>query len=187
MKTKTLIVAAMMGALATAPAMADGGKHYKRDKNDRYGDYGRVEHVEPVYRIVKVPVSHEECGYEEVTRYQHTRHEASRSYTPMILGGILGGVVGNRFGKGGGKDALTIAGTVLGASVGNDVSHNNARAAEPYRTTEHRCNTVTRYEEREEMDGYRVTYRYNGRRYTTMMPYDPGKRVPVTVDVRPAY
>ncbi len=188
MKTKTLLIAAMLSAMAAQPVLADGGKHHhKRDRHDRYGDYGRVTHVEPIYRVVRVPVSHEECGYEEVTRYRHSGAEASRSYTPLILGGILGGVVGNRLGKGHGRDALTVAGTVLGASVGHDVSRNNSHAAEPYRTTEHRCNTVTHYEEREEMDGYRVTYRYNGRRYTTIMPYDPGRRVRLDVDVRPSY
>ena len=38
-----------------------------------------------------------------------------------------------------------------------------------------------RYEER--IDGYRVTYEYNGREYTTRLPYDPGERIRVRVAV----
>lgn len=186
MKNKTsILIAILAGSLAAQPVLAG----YK-DKHGKghYQDYARVEHVEPIYRVVNVPTSHEECGYEEVTRYRQSHASRSSSYTPMILGGIIGGVVGNRFGKGSGKDALTIAGTVLGASVGND--HNNKSRggyAEPYRTSERRCHTVTDYREQQELEGYRVTYRYNGRSYTTQMPHDPGKRIRVEVDVRPAY
>jgi uncharacterized protein YcfJ len=49
-----------------------------------------------------------------------------------------------------------------------------------------RCET--RYQSREEqrIDGYRVIYTYNGRKYATDMPYDPGKRLRIRVDVQPA-
>jgi uncharacterized protein YcfJ len=36
------------------------------------------------------------------------------------------------------------------------------------------------------IDGYRVTYVYQGREYSTRMPYDPGDRVRIRVDVIPA-
>jgi hypothetical protein len=34
--------------------------------------------------------------------------------------------------------------------------------------------------------GYRVTYEYAGRSYTSVLPYDPGRRLAVRVDVEPA-
>jgi len=37
----------------------------------------------------------------------------------------------------------------------------------------------------ERVEGYRVTYVYHGREYTTRMPYDPGQRVRVNIDVSP--
>ena len=46
-----------------------------------------------------------------------------------------------------------------------------------------KCGTTTAYEDR--VEGYRVTYEYNGRRQTTQLPYDPGDRIRVRVDVRP--
>lgn len=44
-----------------------------------------------------------------------------------------------------------------------------------------------RYEERFErqIDGYLVTYRYNGRVQHTQMAYDPGTRMRVRVSVDP--
>ena len=48
-----------------------------------------------------------------------------------------------------------------------------------------RCDV--RYEEswEERIDGYRVSYEYNGRQFTTRLPYDPGRKIRVRVDVRP--
>jgi len=42
-------------------------------------------------------------------------------------------------------------------------------------------------EQREKrIDGYRVTYEYNGQKYQTEMPSDPGQKIWVRVDIRPA-
>ena len=37
----------------------------------------------------------------------------------------------------------------------------------------------------ERVDGYDVTYEYAGREYVTRMPYDPGERIRIRVDVTP--
>jgi uncharacterized protein YcfJ len=47
-----------------------------------------------------------------------------------------------------------------------------------------KCQTVDHYSTH--TNGYAVTYLYNGRSYTTEMPYDPGDRVRITVDVQPS-
>jgi uncharacterized protein YcfJ len=47
-----------------------------------------------------------------------------------------------------------------------------------------KCQTVDHYATR--TNGYSVTYVYHGRSYTTEMPYDPGERVHITVDVQPS-
>ncbi len=36
---------------------------------------------------------------------------------------------------------------------------------------------------RRELEGYRVTWRWNGRQHTDFMPYDPGDTLPVKVHV----
>ena len=56
----------------------------------------------------------------------------------------------------------------------------------PREYTVERCDT--RYSEHweERVDGYRVTYVYNGHRQVSQMPYKPGDRIRVRVDVSPA-
>jgi uncharacterized protein YcfJ len=49
-----------------------------------------------------------------------------------------------------------------------------------------RCETRYHDEWQERTDGYRVTYMYNGRRQVTELPYRPGDRIRVRVDVSPA-
>lgn len=39
--------------------------------------------------------------------------------------------------------------------------------------------------EKERIVGYEVRYEYNGREFRARMPYDPGKEMPVNVEVRP--
>lgn len=196
MNAKRVAVMVCAGlVLAANAAWADSGKHWKRGHGDSgrhydqrgYGDYeyARVIDVDPIIQRVRVSVPREQC-YEE-TRYDQGRSSAPRgSAGSMILGGILGAAVGNQIGSGDGRRAATVAGAVIGSAVGHDVAdrRNASRTSYDSRTVE-RCETtyVDEYEER--VDGYDVTYVYNGRRMTTRMPYDPGDRVRVRVDVYP--
>ena len=104
-----------------------------------------------------------------------------------LLGAIIGGVIGHQFGSGHGRDAATVAGTLIGASIGSDAS----RAKGDYDSTEYsrpvtRCKTNYQTHEEERIDGYRVVYSYHGQKYATRTPNDPGKRLRIRVDVRPA-
>lgn len=111
----------------------------------------------------------------------------------MILGGIIGAAVGNQFGGGDGRRAATVAGALIGSAIGHDrAERRNAHgyyadagySERPYEVE--RCDV--RYDEdyEERVEGYRVTYLYNGREHTTRLPYDPGDRIRVRVNVRPA-
>lgn len=157
-------------------------------------DYARVVDVDPIVRHVRVTVPRRECWTE--TRYetvQYGGHDPSRgSAGSMILGGLIGAAIGNQIGRGDGRRAATVAGALIGTAIGHDVGDRRAaRAGTPVYTetrpydTEH-CEV--RYEEthEERIDGYRVTYEYAGRRHTTELPYDPGDRIRVRVDVHPA-
>jgi uncharacterized protein YcfJ len=69
------------------------------------------------------------------------------------------------------------------------VGYDSARRRTEVRTEEHvvqRCATRYENEYEERIDGYRVTYEYNGREHTTRLPYDPGERMRVRVAVAPA-
>jgi uncharacterized protein YcfJ len=101
-----------------------------------------------------------------------------------ILGGIIGGVTGHQIGGGHGRDVATALGAVIGAGIGGQ-SGRGYDGGERV-NYEQRCDTVNAYRYEERVDGYDVTYRYNGRLYNTRLPYDPGRRIALNVDVQPA-
>lgn len=179
MKTRLLALALAAASTLAAPAALAG--HGRGD--GPYYDYARVIDVDPIVRTVRVSTPREECWDESVPVYYD---EDYQSATPMILGGIIGGVVGNQFGGGHGKDALTVAGTILGGSIGRDIARQNRYRRSHETVVETRCRTVEEYHEEERIDGYLVTYRYNGREYRTRMNHEPGKRIRVRVMVEPA-
>lgn len=190
MKKAIALVTLMILATGCAPAVAGNNRWYDDDRGPRhreyagpreYYDHAKVVDVDPLVHVVRVSAPRQECWSEPVTHYEPG---GAGSYTGTIVGGIIGGTVGNRFGKGRGKDAATIAGTLLGASIGHDLSNN--RPGRAYTSYEDRCRMVPGYTEEERVDGYRVTYRYRGKTYTTRMPYHPGNRVRVRVTEHPA-
>ncbi len=171
-------------ALASPPSWSNAARdRYSRPVSDGY-DYAPVVHVEPIMRRVRVETPRREC-------WDETRYEASRPHISepgvggrTLLGGIIGGVIGHQIGSGRGRDAATIAGSVIGAGVGYDAASRRSSSVEE--RTVQRCDVRYDRDVEERIDGYRVTYEYNGREYTTRLPYDPGERIRVRVDVAPA-
>ncbi len=166
--------------LIVSPANASGSA-YSYGHSRVVHDYARVLSVEPVIRYVTVTTPVKEC-WDDVQTYS-TRHYAPGKAGKTIFGAILGGVIGHQFGSGRGNDAATIAGALIGAGIGSNApTYHTTRYSRPVR----RCETTYQSHEEERIDGYEVIYSYNGRKYATRTPYDPGKRIRIRVDVRPA-
>jgi uncharacterized protein YcfJ len=146
---------------------------------------GRVTDVEPVYREVQVVTPEKTCwtsgGHSPGGYVTHRRHQ--QSYTPVIAGAIVGGVLGNQVGKGRGRDVATVAGALLGGSIGHDLSY-TTRHHDHHRPQRH-CEITENVSYRNELIGYDVTYRYQGRLFTLFMDHKPGKFVDLDVDVHP--
>ena len=146
--------AALLGAAATASA----------------AEYARVVSATPVTDSVAVP--RQDCVQSE------RLVQAPPSGAGAVIGAIAGGVIGNQFGHGFGRAAATGLGAVAGSAIGNNVE---ANANPPQSVPVQHCRTVNAYESR--VIGYDVVYEYNGQRYTTRLPNDPGPRL--AIDVRP--
>jgi uncharacterized protein YcfJ len=138
-----------------------------------YMDSAPVVSSVPVYQTVNEP--QQQCWAESVTSY-----EERRSPGGVILGGLTGGLIGNTIGRGNGRVASTAFGAVIGALVGDHIANRNNSAVAVTRPIQ-RCQTVQSY--RQVLTGYQVTYYYNGRNSTVVLPYDPGPRVPIEVGV----
>lgn len=179
---------AVMGLTVSAAALAgpppwSNARHY-RSQYEGY-DYARVVHAEPIVRRVRVETPRREC-WDEVQYVEARPHVSDPAVGGrMLLGGIIGGVIGHQFGSGSGRDAATIAGAVIGSGVGYDAARRRMGVAAEERMVQ-RCATRYQAEYEERIDGYRVTYEYNGREFTTRLPYDPGSTMRVRVAVAPA-
>jgi uncharacterized protein YcfJ len=174
--TKTALATAVCGLLiSAAPAQAS--------HDDAVWAYAKVVDVDPIYREVRVREPRQVC--EEVPVVERTHYRGGPDPGAMLVGAVIGGVIGHQFGSGRGNDAATAAGAFIGANHAAAHSYRNGRVVER-EVLETRCETVrsARYESR--LEGYDVTYRYQGRLYQTRTDYDPGKRIKVRVDVTPA-
>ncbi len=170
--------------LVASPANASGNANSYGHSKAVY-DYARVLSVEPVIRYVTVTTPVQEC-WDDVQTYSTRNYQPGRA-GKTLFGAIVGGVIGHQFGSGRGNDAATVAGALLGAGIANEA----ARNAPIYQTTRNsrpvrRCETNYQSHEEQRIDGYEVIYAYNGRKYGTRTPYDPGKRIRIRVDVSPA-
>jgi uncharacterized protein YcfJ len=142
-----------------------------------FQDYARVQNVSPEYESVNIP--RQEC-YSEVV--PQTYYHRSDSLVGPIIGGVAGGLLGSRFGAGNGRVATAAVGAVAGAIVGDRLQSHSGEVQ--YSEREVRCcRTVDQWESR--ISGHRVAYEYQGRSYTTFLPYNPGPRLPVRVSVDP--
>jgi len=157
------------------------------DDNYRNGraqyDYAKVISAEPIINYVTVKTPVREC-WEEM-QYYTIDHGARRAPGGALVGAIVGGVIGHQFGSGSGNDAATAAGTIIGAAIGSERARQRYGVEEVARPVR-RCETTFEERREERINGYRVTYRYNGQKYMTEMPYDPGRKLRIRVDIRPA-
>ena len=165
-------LSAVLATLSTT-ALAGGWRQH-----DAYYDQARVVRVEPITTTVRVAVPQEECYQQEVRRPVYSRNGDGAA----VVGGIVGSIVGHNIDNG--RGGATLAGAIIGAAVGKSM----ARGADTYYEEVgyvNRCDTRVRYQTQEQLEGYRVTYRYKGQLYTTRTDDAPGKFIRVRVDVSP--
>lgn len=141
-----------------------------------FEDYARVVNVTPQTEQVNYP--QQECHTEYVT----TQRQQQRGVGGSILGGVAGGIIGNQVGGGSGRTVATAAGAIAGAIVGDRLENNNGGTVSEQQPVR-QCRTVDNWQTR--TNGYAVTYEYRGHTYTSVMPYDPGERLPVRISVMP--
>ncbi len=163
----------LIAATVSLPALAS--------HDDAYEDRARVISVTQQFERVNTP--RQECRTEYV---RESYYEApQRSLGGAIIGGVTGGLLGSTIGRGNGRVAAAAVGAGVGAIVGDRVDNNrNGYGRERVETRPvERCVTVDNWSQ--VPAGYLVNYEYNGRQYTTVTNDDPGRFIPVHVEVRP--
>ncbi len=183
-----VLAAAVSLAFASGCALADhsNGRYdnrYERYQRNAEYDYAQVVHVEPLRRRVRVSEPVREC-WEEVS-YASDGPFSSNHIGGTLVGGLLGIAAGNQIGRGRGKDVARAAGAIIGGAIGHNVSRTRQQQYYGDQRVHERCDVRYRDSWEERVDGYDVTYEYAGREYVTRMPYDPGDRIRIRVDVTP--
>lgn len=89
-----------------------------------------------------------------------------------VTGAIVGGVVGRNVAKD--KDAGTVVGAIIGSAIASENARPGVRMVE-------RCTTYNDREYYNRINGYNVTFEYEGQLRTTRMARDPGTTVEIKV------
>ncbi len=182
-KFKSTIAIAL---LVISPTLMADHKHKKHRNHNGHSvqiqhyDYARVIRVKPVYRQIKVSNPVTECWDKPV---QHNRHKSAGG---IVAGGLIGGIVGNQIGKGRGRKLATVVGAIVGAQIGHEAVNGHSSSSHgQYTSYQEHCEVHEQVSYDEVIDGYKVTYEYQGERYKIEMPYHPGKRIKMHIQVSP--
>ncbi len=110
--------------------------------------------------------------------YAASGNTQQNNYTGSVIGALTGGLLGAQVGKGNGQVAAAAIGAATGAIVGNNIGNNNVNQPA------YVCDEIP---PTNRVSSYSVTYQYDNREYVTTMPYDPGSRLLIDVQITPRY
>lgn len=162
------LISILSATMALSAGAAQAGDDHE------FHDRAKVVSSTPVYAQVNEP--RRECWTEYRSREVYSK---SNNTGGAIIGAVFGGLVGSTVGKGNGKVAAAAVGAATGAVIGDRWNGRGSTSRYEQQPVEH-CRTVDHY--RQEVVGYDVVYRYNGRNYNTRMPYAPGEWLNLKVD-----
>ncbi len=168
----TAIPGLAVAACSTAPS---------RDAGLVYGDMAEVTRVVPLYQPVQVARPVNRCWTERVAHATGPRTNAGAT----LAGGLIGGVIGSTLGRRRGQVPFTVAGALAGAAIGRSFRRPDYAAPVYASRDVERCTTVNHYEQRQQVIGYRVDYRYAGQTFTTQTRHHPGRYIRMRVRVDP--
>lgn len=166
---RTTLIAALLATSSIAQAGHGGGD------GDGFTTRAQVLASAPVYETINEP--RREC-WTETVGYETRSHREGSVPGSTILGAVAGGLIGSTIGKGSGRVAAAAVGAATGAVVGDRWNRGDIRYESVPQQVE-RCSTQDNF--REVISGYDVRYRFQGREYTTRLPYDPGKWLTLNV------
>jgi uncharacterized protein YcfJ len=171
MKARTLHTPLIAALLAVSGAAQAG-----HGNGDGFTTRAKVLASTPIYDTVNEP--RRECWTETVGHETRSVRDGNNT-GGAVLGAIAGGLIGSTVGKGNGKVAAAAVGAATGAVVGDRWNDGGTRYESRPRQVE-RCRDHDDY--RQVISGYDVRYRFQGREYSTRLPYDPGKWLTLNVN-----
>jgi uncharacterized protein YcfJ len=142
--------------------------------------FANVESVTPLTETLNRPTQDCWTEYQQITQPAPAQRE--HGLLGALIGGVAGGLLGSRIGEGSGKVAAGAVGAGVGAIVGERLGSQQSGTSLTTMPVQ-RCQQVDHYET--VITGYTVIYEYNGQRFSTRLPYNPGSQLGVNVSVTP--
>jgi uncharacterized protein YcfJ len=139
----------------------------------------RVVAVSPITQQVNQPSQRCWTETQPVTQTAPQEH----NYLGAIVGGVAGGLLGAQVGHGNGRVAGAAVGAGVGAVAGDAVANSSNDKATTTMAQVRRCRQIDTVQP--VTTGYMVTYEYDGQRFSTRLPYNPGNQLRVNVAVTP--
>lgn len=171
---RAIVASALIAATTAAQAVPPRPGHHNDGESLVRA---RVVASEPVYQTINEPQT--EC-WTETVGYEHRHNGGSEGSGGTVLGAIAGGLIGSTVGKGNGRVAAAAVGAATGAVIGDRMDSRDGGYSEVPRQVE-RCQTTDH--PRRVLSGYDVRYRYQGREYSTQLPYNPGPFIKLRVSI----
>jgi uncharacterized protein YcfJ len=165
----SMIKGIVIGGIAMVVVSAGAVTGYKVMTKPKFAE---VVGVQEVTETVVTP--REECREVQVTKQAPTSDP--NRVTGTVIGGVAGGLLGSAIGSGTGRTVATVAGAAGGAYVGNQVQKNQQKK-NVVTSTERRCKTVN--DTTQNLIGYDVTYRLEGKEGVLRTSFKPGPTLPV--------
>ena len=139
-----------------------------------------VVSVSPITETVNHPSQQCWTEMQQITQTTPPQH----SIAGAIIGGVAGGLLGSTIGRGNGRVAGAAVGAGVGALTGDALANQNANGTTTTsQVPVQRCRQVDNLET--VTTGYQVTYEFDGQRFSTKLPYNPGNQLRVNVAVTP--
>ena len=119
------------------------------------------------------------------TETQQTTQVVPAQHSPLgaIIGGVAGGLLGSTIGRGNGRVAAAAVGAGVGAITGDVVANQNSGSTVTSTVPVQRCRQVDSFETI--ITGYQVIYDFDGQRFSSRLPYNPGNQLRINVTVTP--
>lgn len=165
----SMMKGAVIGGMAMVVLGASGVTGYRTLMQPTVAD---VVAAKEVFETVVTP--RERC---EDVQVQHQAPVKDKSrIAGTAIGAVAGGLLGSAIGGGTGKTLTTIGGAAAGGYAGNQVQK-GMQERDVVTATEHRCRTVQ--DRTQQLVGYNVTYRLDGKQATVRTTFKPGATLPV--------
>ena len=176
----------MLLFLAISPLVqAKHDRRYQSNHEHNRGEFkAKVINITPVYKYMTVNQPQIYCAPAQIrSTYRRSHdsrpHDSRRHYkNSAIVGGVLGGVIGHAASDKNHKGLGAILGAVIGSSLVHNIGYVNNNHSHNIPVKRDKCVVTPRKTNKiRVLEGYKVTYRTQGKIYQTFRQNKPQKYI----------